>query len=326
MILVLRALGVGDLATAVPALRGLRRAFPDQPLALAAPRWLAPLVELTGCVDELVPVAGLAPVDWPVAWPYWAVNLHGRGPESHRLLRVAEPVLLRAFACPAADHDDGPAWRPDEHEVRRWCRLLDWYGVETDPDDLDLRRPDPSRLPVGATVLHPGGKDPARRWSPARFAAVARELDRRGHRVVVTGSADERELARWVAERAGLPGTAVLAGAFDLAGLAALVAHGRLVVSADTGVAHLATAYRTPSVVLFGPVRPEHWGPPPDRPWHRVLGGAPTAADDSGDADGARGRVLGGTAAGDQRQHPALAAVGPLDVIEAADAAEIARV
>jgi len=35
------------------------------------------------------------------------------------------------------------------------------------------------------------------------------------------------------------------------------------VVSGDTGTAHLATAYRRPSVVLFGPVSPALWGPPP---------------------------------------------------------------
>jgi ADP-heptose:LPS heptosyltransferase len=43
------------------------------------------------------------------------------------------------------------------------------------------------------------------------------------------------------------------------------------VVCGDTGVAHLATAYRVPSVVLFGPTPPQEWGPPPDRPWHTVL-------------------------------------------------------
>ncbi|CNG86795.1 transferase [Mycobacterium tuberculosis] len=52
--------------------------------------------------------------------------------------------------------------------------------------------------------------------------------------------------------------------------MAALVAAARLVVCGDTGVAHLATAFRTPSVLLFGPTPPGRWGPP-GRAEHRVL-------------------------------------------------------
>ncbi|MDG4830227.1 glycosyltransferase family 9 protein [Solwaraspora sp. WMMD1047] len=271
MILVLRALGVGDLATAVPALRGLRAAYPDRTLALAAPGWLAPLVGLVGAVDRLIPLDGLPGAGLPARSPYRAVNLHGRGPQSHELLLATRPGRLIAFRCPAAGHPGGPDWTADEHEVRRWCRLLDWYGVPTDPTDLTLRPPGPRPVPVGATVLHPGGKDALRRWSPSRFARLAGRLARSGHRVVVTGSAGERELAERVAADAGLPADRVLAGRTGLLDLAALVAGARLVISADTGVAHLATGYGTPSVVLFGPIRPDHWGPPPDRPWHRVI-------------------------------------------------------
>jgi ADP-heptose:LPS heptosyltransferase len=63
--------------------------------------------------------------------------------------------------------------------------------------------------------------------------------------------------------QAGLPEASVLAGGLSLAGFAGIVADARLVVSADTGAAHLASAYRRPSVVLFGPAAPEEWGPPP---------------------------------------------------------------
>jgi uncharacterized protein YjbJ (UPF0337 family) len=89
--------------------------------------------------------------------------------------------------------------------------------------------------------------------------------------VVVTGSAAERGLAAAVADAAGLPAAAVLAGRTDLRALAALVAHAGRVLCGDTGVAHLATAFGTPSVVLFGPTPPAEWGPPPERAQHVVL-------------------------------------------------------
>ncbi|MEV1108660.1 glycosyltransferase family 9 protein [Micromonospora sp. NPDC049751] len=301
MILVLRALGVGDLVTAVPALRALRAAYPHHELALAAPGGLAPLVDLIGGVDELVDTTGLDGPLRPGRAPEIAVNLHGRGPQSHRLLAAARPGRLVAFANADAGFGDGPRWRDDEHEVDRWCRLLSWYDIPADRRDLGLRRPDPAGLPVGATLLHPGSNVPAKRWPAERFAALARTLRERGHRVLVTGSTDERGLAERVAEASGLPPAAVLAGRTDLGALAALVADARLVVSGDTGVAHLATAYGTASVVLFGPVPPAAWGPPPDRPRHRALW--------AGEGDWPRWDGVG--------THPTLTAL-PLDEVLAA--------
>jgi ADP-heptose:LPS heptosyltransferase len=71
-----------------------------------------------------------------------------------------------------------------------------------------------------------------------------------------------------VARRA--PGAISLAGLLSHAGLLALVGHARLLVCGDTGVAHVASATGTPSVVLFGPTAPSRWGPPVS-PRHRVL-------------------------------------------------------
>jgi ADP-heptose:LPS heptosyltransferase len=306
VILVLRALGIGDLVTGVPALRGLRAGFPHEPIALAAPDWLAPLVELAAAVDRLVPVGELAPV--PVRRPAWAVNLHGRGPQSHRLLQDTEPARLWAYACPEADHLDGPLWHEAEHEVDRWCRLLRWYGVAADPADRSLRRPPPGRLPVGASVVHPGAKDPARRWPVRRFAEVAGALAARGHRVVVTGSATDAPAATELARLAGLPPSAVLAGRTGVAELAAVVGHARLLVSGDTGAAHLATAYGTPSVVLFGAVPPSQWGPPPDRTQHRALWHGELAHHLAGDGP-----------------HPALLAITVDEVLAAVDEVTAAR-
>ena len=269
-LVVLRALGLGDLLTALPALRALADAFPGHRRALAAPAALAPLAELSGAVNEVVPAAPLAPLPGRLAGPDVAVNLHGRGPESHRVLTALRPRRLIAFACPAAGVG-GPAWRADEHEVRRWCRLLAESGVPADPARLDLPAPGRDPRAEGATVVHPGAASAARRWPAERFAAVARAERRDGRPVVVTGGPDEAAAAAAVARAAGLPAAAVLAGRTDLLGLAAVVASAARVVCGDTGVAHLATALGTPSVVLFGPTAPALWGPPPGRPRHRAL-------------------------------------------------------
>jgi ADP-heptose:LPS heptosyltransferase/uncharacterized protein YjbJ (UPF0337 family) len=271
-LLVYRALGLGDLLTAVPALRALARAFPGHRRVLAAPRVLEPLALLTGAVDAVVDAAPLAPLPPELRRAELAVNLHGRGPQSHCVLLAAAPRRLVAFAQPQA-RVLGPAWHAGEHEVARWCRLLRESGIDADPADLDFAPP-PGRPPAaaaGATVVHPGAAGGARRWPVERWAAVARAQRLEGRQVLVTGGPGEEALAGAVAAAAGLPAEAVLAGRTDLLGLVATVAAAARVVCADTGVAHLATALRIPSVVLFGPTPPAEWGPPTDRPWHRAL-------------------------------------------------------
>jgi ADP-heptose:LPS heptosyltransferase len=269
-IFALRALGIGDLVTGLPALRGLKAAYAeDHRLVLGVPRWLRPLAELAGVADTITEVAGLdGPVGDEARGPDIAVNLHGRGPQSHELLRTLSPGRLMAFRC--GDFGDGPQWRPDEHEIRRWCRLLAYYGIPTDPADIRLQPPPSPTGLRGRTVIHPGAKDPQRRWTPDRFAEAARALTEDGHLVVVTGSAEDTALTRMVVERAGLDPAADLAGRLDLVQLAAVVADARLVISNDTGASHLASATGTPSVTLFATMDPALWGPP-DKAYHRVI-------------------------------------------------------
>lgn len=283
--LALRALYLGDLLAGVPALRALRRALPEHELVLAAPGALRPLVELSGTVDTLLPTGELEPVRWQGPPPEVAVDLHGNGPASRALLEQLSPGRLVAFA------GHGPAWDPEEHERARWCRLVEWaFGVVGDPDDVLIDPPDPDRLgrgpdrvPDGAVVIHPGAASGSRRWPAERFAAVARWAAGTGSPVVVTGSPAERELALRVCGLAGLPQESCAAGRTDLLALADLVARARLVVCGDTGVAHVASAYATPSVLLFGPTPPHRWGPPKGGPhdvvWHGSAPGDPHADD-----------------------------------------------
>jgi len=134
--------------------------------------------------------------------------------------------------------------------------------------------------------------------------------------VLVTGGAHEQDLAARVAGgRRGLQGAdARKTGARDLSGrltlgqLADVVAGAELVVSGDTGVAHLATAYAVPSVVLFGPTPPWTWGPAIDAHLHVVLwhGDDRPGAHHQGDAHGAA-------------LDPALAATTVDEVLESVD-------
>jgi ADP-heptose:LPS heptosyltransferase len=149
--------------------------------------------------------------------------------------------------------------------------MLAGFGIQADPDDLDL--PAPSPFPGahgGVAVVHPGAGSAARRWPGSRWAEVVRHLACAGHRVVITGAGAEAPRAAAIARLSGVH-PRVLAGATTVEGLAALVAHADRVVCPDTGVAHLATAFGVPSVVLFGPVPPSEWGPPPARARHVAL-------------------------------------------------------
>ncbi|WP_411557691.1 glycosyltransferase family 9 protein [Plantibacter sp. MPB07] len=329
-LLALRTLKLGDLLVAVPALHGLRRAFPEHRIVLATPGWLEPVVELIDGVDAVLPTPGLdhllplAPGRIDVA-----VNLHGSGPESRRLIDALEARVAMVHHVPEIDgarsdgarsggarsdpaRSDGartdgptpPAWSPHLGERARWVRLLAAYGVDADPDDVGLRSSTRRVDVVGAAVVHVGAFYESRRWPVERFAAVARSLADEGRRVVFTGSAGERDRALRVAHLARLDESEVLAGRIDLAEFAGVVEDASVVVSADTGAAHLASAYRRPSVVLFGPAAPEHWGPPPGP--HVVLT----------DASVRRGDAFADT------PDPAILAVGVDDVLDAVVRAE----
>ncbi|WGW12238.1 glycosyltransferase family 9 protein [Saxibacter everestensis] len=296
-LLALRALNLGDLLVAVPALRALRTGFPGHHIILAAPQWLGEVVDLIGSVDELLPTSGL---DTAIAVGRQdidvAVNLHGNGAQSRSLL---DAVGARVKIGHRAPGWDGPEWIDDIHERHRWTRLLTEHRVAADPEDFRLQRPKVPGIDPGAVVVHVGAAYNSRKWPTERFAAVARVLRRSGRRIILTGSAAERPRALEVAELSGLAEDSVVTGKTSLGGLAAWIANAALLISADTGAAHLASAFATPSVVLFGPAPPARWGPP--RGPHIVLT----------DEAVRRGDVFAST------PDPALLAVTAQDVLDA---------
>jgi ADP-heptose:LPS heptosyltransferase len=169
---------------------------------------------------------------------------------------------------------------PDEiHEVERALSLASTLGYRLPPEDdgsLQIRRPSGTSISFSwpsYIVVHPGASVQARAWGPDRHAELVRRLASTGHRVVVTGSRDERDLTARVS---GLRDSRVqdvldLGGRTSMAELAEVLAGADLVVVGNTGPAHLAAAVGTPVVSLFAPTVPAvRW-----RPWrvpHILLG------------------------------------------------------
>jgi len=269
-LVMLRALKLGDFLTGVPAYRALARAFPDHDRILAAPAEFPPLAQLCGDIDEVADARPFDPLDDALRDADGAGNRHGRGPQSHELLLHSHPKRVIAFANRDAGVD-GPAWTAEEHEVSRWCRMLNGFGIAADPADLDLRvRPyDPAY--AGAIVVHPGAASESRRWPLERWIDLILRLRGGRRRIVLTGSMREFRRCRFIAKAARVPMDNVLAGKTSLTDLASLIGSSRAVICGDTGIAHVATAVRTPSILLFGPTAPDKWGPPTDRPYHRVI-------------------------------------------------------
>lgn len=296
-IAVLRANAIGDFLLALPALEALRAAYPGAELVLLGSDWHREfLAGRPGPVDRCVAVPPSHGVrdDRPPVPPEaldaffaamraerfdLAVQLHGGGANSNPFTtRLGATVSAGARAPDAAGLDRTVAYARHQPELLRLLEVVGLVGAA--PVTLEPRvavtaadRAESDRLLPGdgrpLVALHPGANDARRRWPPERFAAVGRELSRKGARVVVTGGRADRDLAAGVTGL--LAGEATdLSGRLSLGGLAGLLERCRLVVANDSGPRHLAAAvgtatvgvYWCPNAVVYGPLL---------RARHRVL-------------------------------------------------------
>lgn len=287
-IAVVQALGLGDFLCLTPALRALRTAFPGAEINLIGSPWAEEAIRRSPLLDRFVPFPGWPGIaEWPVdadalaalfaearANPYdLALQCHGSGAVSNGFVAALGAARSVGYATDPGDSRLAVAlpWREDEPEPRRWLRLAEAAGAPAVEPRLEfpLLPTDRAgaadllaRLPAGdgpVVLLHPGAKDPTRRWPAARFAELARRLAAElGARLALSGGPGERPLTAAIAANAP---ALDLAGETDLGTLAALIAGAELLVTNDTGTSHLAAAAGTPSVVLFGPSRPGRWAP-----------------------------------------------------------------
>jgi ADP-heptose:LPS heptosyltransferase len=299
-VVVLRALRLGDMLCAVPALRALRAALPRAEIVLIGLPWARAFAarfhryldgfrEFPGYpgLPERAPQVDRIPGFFAAIRAErfdLAIQMHGSGPIVNTMVERFGARHSAGFYLPGDGCPDPVRYRPwpdSGLELRRLLALMDFLGVTSRGEHLEfpIRDEDERALaaiegakdlrPGGYVCVHPGASVAERRWPPERFAAVADFLASRGLRVVLTGTAGESALTRRVAAAMRSP-CLDLAGRTDLGALAVLVRGSRLLLSNDTGVAHLADALRVPSVIISTGDNPARWAPIDDR-LHRVL-------------------------------------------------------
>lgn len=303
-IAIFRALaGLGDFLCVVPTLRAIRRARPDVGISYVGLAETRPLVgRFAAYVDEFIEFPGFPGL--PERRPDvrripafltdvqerafdLAIQLHGSGEQTNAIVTLFGARRMAGHYRKGSSPSDAARFLPwvDRcSEVRRGLRLTAHLGWPSDDETLEFPIAPGADdaldaidglgpgTPAPLVVVHPGATERARRWSPAGFAAVANELAADGCRVVVTGTAAERELTAGVARLVRQP-VLDLAGRTSLDELAALLRHASLVVCNDTGVSHLAAALEVPSVVVFRASDVDRWAPL-DRRRHRPVSGS----------------------------------------------------
>lgn len=302
-IAVLRALQLGDLLCAVPALRALRRAYRSAEIALIGLPWAATWCQRLPYVDRWFEFPGYpglperAP-DLRALPGFMAlmqecrfdlvVQMHGSGSIVNPLCAALKPRTLAGYHAPGGWCPD-PArfipWPEQGHEIERCLALTDALGAPRAGLQLEFpvlpcdraavaqRWPELAQRPY--VVVHPGAQVAARRWPVQRFVQVARAVHGAGYLVVLTGTEGERSLADALVD--ALPaGQNVLdlAGRTSLWQLGAVLEGARLLVCNDTGTSHVAAALRTPSVVVSCASDPTRWAPL-DAELHRVVAHMP---------------------------------------------------
>jgi ADP-heptose:LPS heptosyltransferase len=288
---VFRALQLGDLLCAVPALRALRRALPDARVTLVGLPWARAFTgRFHEYVDDFVAFPGAPKLpeqacdvarlpaffaDMHARRFDLALQMHGNGVHTNAIVARFGARQIAGFHLADEPVPDARSFLPYPqhlHEIRRNLRLVEFLGMPAQGEALEFPLtaddhdelatiPEAGRLvPRRYVCLHPGARNPAKRWPVERFARLGDLLHGRGYDVVLTGSAAERPIAEAVAAAMRAP-SHNFALPVSIGALAALLAGARLLVTNDTGVSHVAVGLHLPSVVIFFATDPGQWAP-----------------------------------------------------------------
>ncbi len=285
---------LGDLITAAPAISAVRRRHPDAELTLVVGSWCAELaralfpVAVVAVYDsprfDRTRAGGTEPAQrrlrraldrrrYDVAYGFredpaaLGFCLFGgcRRRSDRGTVRIGDRVR-RLGAVLRGRGDPGPQSEFETNLRIAGAAVEDAPALPpltVSPDDVERVREDILGESPNASrpliVIHPGAAWAYRLWPVDRYNDLATRLcTKHQGTVVVTGSAEERELAgRVLAD--GVQGRSV-AGEYDIGRVAALLSLADVYIGSDTGITHLAAAVGTPVVALFGPGDPRRFG------------------------------------------------------------------
>lgn len=301
-VLAVRLDTIGDVLMTTPAIRALKNLNDSVAVSLLTSSPAAPLAGMIPEIEELL----VCDVPWMKrsggqhGWEdFSAVEMLRRyqfdaavifttftqSPLPAALLCCLAGIPLRLAHCRENPYQLLSHWVKEtepasgiRHEVERQLALVKTVGGKTDDTGLSLQVPATAKKKIAALlarevlsrswiVLHPGASALSRRYPAEQFAEVAEILGRQhGVCVIITGAEDERALALTIKNK--LPEAVNLCGALELPELAALIQSAPLLLTNNTGPAHIAAALGTPVVDLYALTNPQH------TPWrvpNRVL-------------------------------------------------------
>jgi ADP-heptose:LPS heptosyltransferase len=299
-VVIFRALQLGDMLCAVPALRALRAALPGARIALVGLPWAEQFADrFSKYIDEFFPFPGHPafpeqPVRHEQLIRFYeamqarrftlALQMHGSGEISNGLVKGFGAHATAGYGNPPEPAQGCYFPYPDAGaEPVRLLQLVELLGApamgtqlefpltEQDWNELNGSGVGAGLVPGNYACIHPGARLRDKCWPPQRFAAIADQLaEQFGLAIVLTGSAKEIELTRAVASHMRTP--AINAAApISVGAMAALMSGARLLVCNDTGVSHIAAGLRLKSVVIFSKADIGRWAPI-DQRLHRCIG------------------------------------------------------
>jgi lipopolysaccharide heptosyltransferase II len=131
--------------------------------------------------------------------------------------------------------------------------------------DLKSQTPNPKSQ---IALFHPVAAFDTKQWATENFARAAEFLHEKNLRVVAVAARSERAVLEKLKRLSSAP--IIIFDDLTLPEITALAARARIFVGNDSGVAHIAAAVETPSVVVFGSSNANHWRPWTDAP-HAVV-------------------------------------------------------